>query len=105
MEFWLNCFIDKGIQVEAKVNGEWFTGRVTAVETAKENVRWKIKFDYVPMNTPRDRWYVLPLKRWNVIHCTTKHKNGFNDFDFRSTNGVKHIYLMLTIGKIWEAAV
>ncbi len=49
--------VDKGIQVEAKVNGEWFTGRVTAVETGKESVRWKVKFDYVPMNTPRDRWY------------------------------------------------
>uniref|UniRef100_A0AAR2KGK9 CW-type domain-containing protein n=1 Tax=Pygocentrus nattereri TaxID=42514 RepID=A0AAR2KGK9_PYGNA len=47
---------NKGIQVEAKVNGEWFTGRVTAVETGKESVRWKVKFDYVPMNTPRDRW-------------------------------------------------
>ncbi|KAF5907571.1 MORC family CW-type zinc finger protein 2, partial [Clarias magur] len=47
---------DKGLQVEAKVNGEWFTGRVTAVETGKESVRWKVKFDYVPMNTPRDRW-------------------------------------------------
>uniref|UniRef100_A0AAR2KV47 CW-type domain-containing protein n=1 Tax=Pygocentrus nattereri TaxID=42514 RepID=A0AAR2KV47_PYGNA len=43
-------------EVEAKVNGEWFTGRVTAVETGKESVRWKVKFDYVPMNTPRDRW-------------------------------------------------
>lgn len=51
------CFTDKGLQVEAKVNGEWFTGRVTAVETGKESVRWKVKFDYVPMNTPRDRWY------------------------------------------------
>lgn len=51
-----NAQKDKGIQVEAKVNGEWFTGRVTAVETGKESVRWKIKFDYVPMNTPRDRW-------------------------------------------------
>uniref|UniRef100_A0A8C1QJW5 MORC family CW-type zinc finger 2 n=1 Tax=Cyprinus carpio TaxID=7962 RepID=A0A8C1QJW5_CYPCA len=51
-----NCVVDKGIQVEAKVNGEWFTGRVTAVETGKESVRWKVKFDYVPMNTPRDRW-------------------------------------------------
>uniref|UniRef100_A0A4W4GTG0 CW-type domain-containing protein n=1 Tax=Electrophorus electricus TaxID=8005 RepID=A0A4W4GTG0_ELEEL len=44
------------MHVEAKVNGEWFTGRVTAVETGKESVRWKVKFDYVPMNTPRDRW-------------------------------------------------
>lgn len=52
-------FADKGLQVEAKVNGEWFTGRVTAVETGKESVRWKVKFDYVPMNTPRDRWYEL----------------------------------------------
>lgn len=50
-------FSDKGLLVEAKVNGEWFTGRVTAVETGKESVRWKVKFDYVPMNTPRDRWY------------------------------------------------
>uniref|UniRef100_A0A8B9I1R3 CW-type domain-containing protein n=1 Tax=Astyanax mexicanus TaxID=7994 RepID=A0A8B9I1R3_ASTMX len=50
------CSTDKGMQVEAKVNGEWFTGRVTAVETGKESVRWKVKFDYVPMNTPRDRW-------------------------------------------------
>lgn len=40
------------------MNGEWFTGRVTAVETGKESVRWKVKFDYVPMNTPRDRWYM-----------------------------------------------
>lgn len=52
------CVVDKGMQVEAKVNGEWFTGRVTAVETGKDNVRWKVKFDYVPMNTPRDRWYM-----------------------------------------------
>ncbi|KAI5100377.1 MORC family CW-type zinc finger protein 2 isoform X1, partial [Silurus meridionalis] len=51
-----NGLKDKGLQVEAKVNGEWFTGRVTAVETGKESVRWKVKFDYVPMNTPRDRW-------------------------------------------------
>lgn len=51
-----NSHKDKGLQVEAKVNGEWFTGRVTAVETGKESVRWKVKFDYVPMNTPRDRW-------------------------------------------------
>ncbi|KAM9495444.1 ATPase MORC2 [Clarias gariepinus] len=51
-----NAHKDKGLQVEAKVNGEWFTGRVTAVETGKESVRWKVKFDYVPMNTPRDRW-------------------------------------------------
>ncbi|KAG1957617.1 ATPase MORC2 [Pimephales promelas] len=51
-----NAQKDKGMQVEAKVNGEWFTGRVTAVETGKDNVRWKVKFDYVPMNTPRDRW-------------------------------------------------
>lgn len=51
-----NAQKDKGMQVEAKVNGEWFTGRVTAVETGKDTVRWKVKFDYVPMNTPRDRW-------------------------------------------------
>uniref|UniRef100_A0A672RWI3 MORC family CW-type zinc finger protein 2A-like n=1 Tax=Sinocyclocheilus grahami TaxID=75366 RepID=A0A672RWI3_SINGR len=55
-QYLTNCVVDKGIQVEAKVNGEWFTGRVTAVETGKESVRWKVKFDYVPMNTPRDRW-------------------------------------------------
>lgn len=51
-----NAHKDKGLLVEAKVNGEWFTGRVTAVETGKDSVRWKVKFDYVPMNTPRDRW-------------------------------------------------
>ncbi|XP_062848910.1 ATPase MORC2 [Trichomycterus rosablanca] len=51
-----NAHKDKGLLVEAKVNGEWFTGRVTAVETGKDSVRWKVKFDYVPTNTPRDRW-------------------------------------------------
>lgn len=47
---------DKGMLVEAKVNGEWFTGKVASVETGKDSVRWKIKFDYVPKNTPKDRW-------------------------------------------------
>ena len=53
---YLVCVLDKGMLVEAKVNGEWFTGRVAAVETGKNNVRWKVKFDYVPINTPKDRW-------------------------------------------------
>ncbi|XP_028856102.1 ATPase MORC2 isoform X1 [Denticeps clupeoides] len=47
---------DKGMLVEAKVNGEWFTGRVAAVESGKDGLRWKVKFDYVPTSTPRDRW-------------------------------------------------
>ncbi|KAM6318066.1 ATPase MORC2 [Podargus strigoides] len=48
---------DKGLHVEVRVNKEWFTGRVTAVEMGKHVVRWKVKFDYVPTDTtPRDRW-------------------------------------------------
>ncbi|NXI37472.1 MORC2 protein, partial [Galbula dea] len=48
---------DKGLHVEVRVNKEWFTGRVTAVERGKRAVRWKVKFDYVPTDTtPRDRW-------------------------------------------------
>ncbi|XP_040468126.1 ATPase MORC2 isoform X4 [Falco naumanni] len=48
---------DKGMHVEVRVNKEWFTGRVTAVEMGKHAVRWKVKFDYVPTDTtPRDRW-------------------------------------------------
>ncbi|NXS63866.1 MORC2 protein, partial [Brachypteracias leptosomus] len=48
---------DKGLHVEVRVNKEWFTGRVTAVEMGKHTVRWKVKFDYVPTDTtPRDRW-------------------------------------------------
>ncbi|XP_030316313.1 ATPase MORC2 isoform X4 [Calypte anna] len=48
---------DKGLHVEVRVNKEWFTGRVTAVELGKHAVRWKVKFDYVPTDTtPRDRW-------------------------------------------------
>ncbi|XP_068013230.1 ATPase MORC2 isoform X2 [Melanerpes formicivorus] len=48
---------DKGLHVEVRVNKEWFTGRVTAVELSRQVVRWKVKFDYVPTDTtPRDRW-------------------------------------------------
>ncbi|KAM4053546.1 ATPase MORC2 isoform 2-T5 [Anomaloglossus baeobatrachus] len=48
---------DKGLNVEVRVNKEWFTGRVTGVEVGKHGVRWKVKFDYVPTDkTPRDRW-------------------------------------------------
>ncbi|NXT62041.1 MORC2 protein, partial [Chaetops frenatus] len=48
---------DKGLHVEVRVNKEWFTGRVTAVERVRCAVRWKVKFDYVPTDTtPRDRW-------------------------------------------------
>nr|XP_030716682.1 ATPase MORC2 isoform X9 [Globicephala melas] len=55
----------KGLHVEVRVNREWYTGRVTAVELGKNVVRWKVKFDYVPTDTtPRDRWnclrYFLP---------------------------------------------
>uniref|UniRef100_A0A8C1XHZ3 MORC family CW-type zinc finger 2 n=1 Tax=Cyprinus carpio TaxID=7962 RepID=A0A8C1XHZ3_CYPCA len=72
-----NCVVDKGIQVEAKVNGEWFTGRVTAVETGKESVRWKVKFDYVPMNTPRDRWYIRPSHASRLSRVPkSRHQSG-----------------------------
>ncbi|NXA02116.1 MORC2 protein, partial [Nesospiza acunhae] len=48
---------DKGLHVEVRVNKEWFTGRVTAVERVRNAIRWKVKFDYVPTDTtPRDRW-------------------------------------------------
>lgn len=48
---------DKGLHVEVRVNKEWFTGRVTAVERVRRAIRWKVKFDYVPTDTtPRDRW-------------------------------------------------
>ncbi|XP_038618391.1 ATPase MORC2 isoform X2 [Tachyglossus aculeatus] len=48
---------DKGLHVEVRVNKEWYTGRVTAVDVGKHVVRWKVKFDYVPTDTtPRDRW-------------------------------------------------
>ncbi|XP_056360183.1 ATPase MORC2 isoform X2 [Oenanthe melanoleuca] len=48
---------DKGLHVEVRVNKEWFTGRVTAVERVRHTIRWKVKFDYVPTDTtPRDRW-------------------------------------------------
>uniref|UniRef100_A0A803TNF8 CW-type domain-containing protein n=1 Tax=Anolis carolinensis TaxID=28377 RepID=A0A803TNF8_ANOCA len=51
-----NAF-DKGQHVEVRVNKEWYTGRITAVEVGKQAVRWKVKFDYVPTDvTPRDRW-------------------------------------------------
>uniref|UniRef100_A0A8C7VLI0 CW-type domain-containing protein n=1 Tax=Oncorhynchus mykiss TaxID=8022 RepID=A0A8C7VLI0_ONCMY len=46
----------KGMLVEVRVNKEWFTGKVVAVETSKQSVRWKVKFDYVPRSTPKDRW-------------------------------------------------
>uniref|UniRef100_A0A8C8GXL3 CW-type domain-containing protein n=1 Tax=Oncorhynchus tshawytscha TaxID=74940 RepID=A0A8C8GXL3_ONCTS len=47
---------DKGLLVEVRVNKEWFTGKVVAVETSKQSIRWKVKFDYVPRSTPKDRW-------------------------------------------------
>uniref|UniRef100_H2UWN5 MORC family CW-type zinc finger 2 n=1 Tax=Takifugu rubripes TaxID=31033 RepID=H2UWN5_TAKRU len=51
-----NAQKDKGLLVEVRVNKEWFTGKVIAVETNKQSVRWKVKFDYVPRSTPKDRW-------------------------------------------------
>lgn len=51
---------DKGLLVEVRVNKEWFTGKVIAVEANKQSVRWKVKFDYVPRSTPKDRWYDRP---------------------------------------------
>ncbi|XP_014883117.1 ATPase MORC2 isoform X2 [Poecilia latipinna] len=51
-----NAQKDKGLLVEVRVNKEWFTGKVIAVEANKQSVRWKVKFDYVPRATPKDRW-------------------------------------------------
>uniref|UniRef100_H3DEP7 MORC family CW-type zinc finger 2 n=1 Tax=Tetraodon nigroviridis TaxID=99883 RepID=H3DEP7_TETNG len=51
-----NAQKDKGLLVEVRVNKEWYTGKVIAVETNKQSVRWKVKFDYVPRSTPKDRW-------------------------------------------------
>ncbi|KAM6965718.1 ATPase MORC2 [Aplochiton taeniatus] len=51
-----NALKDKGLLVEVRVNKEWFTGKVVAVESNKQSVRWKVKFDYVPRSTPKDRW-------------------------------------------------
>uniref|UniRef100_A0A3P8Y610 CW-type domain-containing protein n=1 Tax=Esox lucius TaxID=8010 RepID=A0A3P8Y610_ESOLU len=48
--------VDKGLLVEVRVNKEWFTGKVVAVESNKQSIRWKVKFDYVPRSTPKDRW-------------------------------------------------
>uniref|UniRef100_A0A8C7C8F9 MORC family CW-type zinc finger 2 n=1 Tax=Oncorhynchus kisutch TaxID=8019 RepID=A0A8C7C8F9_ONCKI len=42
--------VDKGMLVEVRVNKEWFTGKVVAVETSKQSVRWKVKFDYGEWN-------------------------------------------------------
>uniref|UniRef100_A0A672F7B0 CW-type domain-containing protein n=1 Tax=Salarias fasciatus TaxID=181472 RepID=A0A672F7B0_SALFA len=47
---------DKGLLVEVRVNKEWYTGKVVAVEANKQSIRWKVKFDYVPRATPKDRW-------------------------------------------------
>lgn len=55
--FAVSFLADKGLHVEVRVNKEWFTGRVTAVQKGKRAIRWKVKFDYVPTDTtPRDRW-------------------------------------------------
>ncbi|XP_054905178.1 ATPase MORC2 isoform X1 [Poeciliopsis prolifica] len=51
-----NAQKDKGLLVEVRVNKEWYTGKVIAVEANKQSVRWKVKFDYVPRATPKDRW-------------------------------------------------
>ncbi|KAM4576957.1 ATPase MORC2 isoform 2-T2 [Odontesthes bonariensis] len=51
-----NAQKDKGLLVEVRVNKEWYTGKVIAVEANKQNIRWKVKFDYVPRSTPKDRW-------------------------------------------------
>lgn len=55
--FFFTVFTDKGLLVEVRVNKEWYTGKVIAVETNKQSIRWKVKFDYVPRSTPKDRWY------------------------------------------------
>ncbi|XP_074526936.1 ATPase MORC2 isoform X2 [Halichoeres trimaculatus] len=51
-----NAQRDKGLLVEVRVNKVWYTGKVIAVEANKQSVRWKVKFDYVPRSTPKDRW-------------------------------------------------
>ncbi|XP_034729024.1 ATPase MORC2 isoform X2 [Etheostoma cragini] len=51
-----NAQKDKGLLVEVRVNKEWYTGKVIAVEANQKSVRWKVKFDYVPRSTPKDRW-------------------------------------------------
>ncbi|KAM8761139.1 ATPase MORC2 isoform 1-T2 [Acanthopagrus schlegelii] len=51
-----NAQKDKGLLVEVRVNKEWYTGKVIAVEANKQSIRWKVKFDYVPRSTPKDRW-------------------------------------------------
>uniref|UniRef100_A0A4W6G9H1 MORC family CW-type zinc finger 2 n=1 Tax=Lates calcarifer TaxID=8187 RepID=A0A4W6G9H1_LATCA len=51
--------VNKGLLVEVRVNKEWYTGKVIAVEANKQSVRWKVKFDYVPRATPKDRWTML----------------------------------------------
>uniref|UniRef100_A0A3P8VTM7 MORC family CW-type zinc finger 2 n=1 Tax=Cynoglossus semilaevis TaxID=244447 RepID=A0A3P8VTM7_CYNSE len=51
-----NAQKDNGLLVEVRVNKEWFTGEVIAVETNKQSIRWKVKFDYVPRNMAKDRW-------------------------------------------------
>ncbi|XP_029960946.1 ATPase MORC2 isoform X2 [Salarias fasciatus] len=51
-----NAQKDKGLLVEVRVNKEWYTGKVVAVEANKQSIRWKVKFDYVPRATPKDRW-------------------------------------------------
>uniref|UniRef100_A0A8C4QGD1 MORC family CW-type zinc finger 2 n=1 Tax=Eptatretus burgeri TaxID=7764 RepID=A0A8C4QGD1_EPTBU len=51
--------IDLGLQVEARVNDEWHTGRVKSVDnTSFQGLKWKIKFDYTPLGTPKDLWVV-----------------------------------------------
>lgn len=43
--------------MEVRVNREWYIGRVIVVEVGKNVVRWKVKFDYVFIDTIlRDRW-------------------------------------------------
>uniref|UniRef100_UPI00358F9886 ATPase MORC2 n=1 Tax=Myxine glutinosa TaxID=7769 RepID=UPI00358F9886 len=52
-----NKHIDLGLQVEARVNSEWHTGRVKSVDNKTlEGLMWKIKFDYTPLGTPKDLW-------------------------------------------------
>ncbi|XP_056275490.1 ATPase MORC2 isoform X2 [Pseudoliparis swirei] len=51
-----NAQKDKGLLVEVRVSNEWYTGKVFAVEVIKQGIRWRVKFDYVPRSTPKDRW-------------------------------------------------
>ncbi|KAH0625491.1 hypothetical protein JD844_015032 [Phrynosoma platyrhinos] len=85
---------DKGQHVEVRVNKEWYTGRITAVEVGKQTVRWKVKFDYVPTDvTPRDRCLSLTLAM-SMHHGEEEDNMGMsgNSWSLPSIQGMKEEY-------------